>query len=388
MTAKQILIVEDERPIRDMIAFGLRRAGYEVSEAEDCREARAALADARPDLMLVDWMLPDMSGLELTRSLKRAEDPGDSGHHAHRARRGARQGRAASRAAPTTTSPSRSRRASCWRASRPCCAARRRRRRRGDGGRGAEARRLQPPGERRGAESRWGRPSTGCLHFFMTHPERVFSRGQLLDRVWGAISTSKSAPWTCTSAACARRSSLSAGRLGADSARRRLSLLDARRIDDRRGETRSGPWQRCGLVRARAARGHLDSRSVPGAGCCSAASGLWLLCALALYLGWQLAQSVSPGPLAAACARSSIRPTSAASGAISSRQVVRLHRRKQIPQAAPRAAVPRAAPLDRGAARRRHHPQRPERDRLVQPHGRAAARAAPYRSTSACASIT
>src|SRR5258708_19143151 len=69
--AKQVLIVEDERPIREMIAFGLKRAGFEVREAEDCRTARAALADARPDLVLIDWMLPDMSGLELTRSLKR-----------------------------------------------------------------------------------------------------------------------------------------------------------------------------------------------------------------------------------------------------------------------------------------------------------------------------
>ena len=54
-----------------MIAFGLKRAGFEVREAEDCRSARAALADTRPDLVLVDWMLPDMSGLELTRALKR-----------------------------------------------------------------------------------------------------------------------------------------------------------------------------------------------------------------------------------------------------------------------------------------------------------------------------
>jgi two-component system, OmpR family, phosphate regulon response regulator PhoB len=71
MTAKQILIVEDEKPIRDMIAFGLRRAGFEVSEAEDCRAARVRVADQLPDLVLVDWMLPDMSGLELTRLLKR-----------------------------------------------------------------------------------------------------------------------------------------------------------------------------------------------------------------------------------------------------------------------------------------------------------------------------
>ena len=68
MPSKQVLIVEDERPIREMIAFGLKRAGFEVREAEDCRSARAALVDQRPDLVLIDWMLPDMSGLELTRS--------------------------------------------------------------------------------------------------------------------------------------------------------------------------------------------------------------------------------------------------------------------------------------------------------------------------------
>ena len=42
---RQILIVEDERPIREMIAFGLRRAGFEVVEAEDCKEARTRVAD-------------------------------------------------------------------------------------------------------------------------------------------------------------------------------------------------------------------------------------------------------------------------------------------------------------------------------------------------------
>jgi len=68
---RQILIVEDELPIREMIAYGLRRAGFEVREAADSRSARSQLADRRPDLLLVDWMLPDMSGLELTRLVKR-----------------------------------------------------------------------------------------------------------------------------------------------------------------------------------------------------------------------------------------------------------------------------------------------------------------------------
>jgi two-component system phosphate regulon response regulator PhoB len=77
MSAKQILIVEDERAIREMIAFGLKRAGFDVREAEDCRAARSALADRRPDLLLVDWMLPDTSGLEFTRALKRDRETRD-----------------------------------------------------------------------------------------------------------------------------------------------------------------------------------------------------------------------------------------------------------------------------------------------------------------------
>src|SRR5499426_3488093 len=77
MPSKQILIVEDEKPIREMIAFGLRRAGFDVLEAEDCKAARASIADHRPDLVLVDWMLPDMSGLELTRALKRDKETQD-----------------------------------------------------------------------------------------------------------------------------------------------------------------------------------------------------------------------------------------------------------------------------------------------------------------------
>jgi two-component system phosphate regulon response regulator PhoB len=74
MTQKKILVVEDERSIRDMIAFNLGRAGYAVERAADGREARASIADGFPDVVLMDWMLPDISGLELTRQLKRDPD--------------------------------------------------------------------------------------------------------------------------------------------------------------------------------------------------------------------------------------------------------------------------------------------------------------------------
>jgi two-component system phosphate regulon response regulator PhoB len=72
MTHK-VLIVEDEAPIRQMIAFNLGRAGFDVDEAGDVATARIRIADNRPDLVLIDWMLPDSSGLELTRALKRDE---------------------------------------------------------------------------------------------------------------------------------------------------------------------------------------------------------------------------------------------------------------------------------------------------------------------------
>ena len=71
MSARRILVVEDEAAIRDMLVFNLGRAGYEVLEAGSAREARTAIADSFPDVILMDWMLPDVSGLELTRQLKR-----------------------------------------------------------------------------------------------------------------------------------------------------------------------------------------------------------------------------------------------------------------------------------------------------------------------------
>lgn len=73
MTGKTILIVEDEKAIREMLVFNLGRAGFTLREAEDGHSARSLVADRFPDLILMDWMLPDISGLELTRQFKRDE---------------------------------------------------------------------------------------------------------------------------------------------------------------------------------------------------------------------------------------------------------------------------------------------------------------------------
>ena len=62
---KRILIVDDEPAIRDMVAFALRKGEYEPVHAGDALEAQTAIADRVPDLILLDWMLPGSSGLEL-----------------------------------------------------------------------------------------------------------------------------------------------------------------------------------------------------------------------------------------------------------------------------------------------------------------------------------
>lgn len=68
--AAKILVVEDEPAVRDMITFVLRQSGYETMEAGDAESARGKLADEPPALVLMDWMLPGTSGVELTRELK------------------------------------------------------------------------------------------------------------------------------------------------------------------------------------------------------------------------------------------------------------------------------------------------------------------------------
>lgn len=77
MSDKTILIVDDEAPIREMIAVALEMADYECIEAANAREAYTSIVDHRPDMILLDWMLPETSGIELARRLKRNEDTAD-----------------------------------------------------------------------------------------------------------------------------------------------------------------------------------------------------------------------------------------------------------------------------------------------------------------------
>ncbi|MFT6387367.1 MAG: two-component system phosphate regulon response regulator PhoB [Cellvibrionaceae bacterium] len=70
---KTILIVDDEAPIRDMLRVALEMADYHCLEAEDAQQAHAIIVDEKPSLILLDWMLPGTSGIELARRLKKDE---------------------------------------------------------------------------------------------------------------------------------------------------------------------------------------------------------------------------------------------------------------------------------------------------------------------------
>lgn len=186
MAAKKILIVEDEQAIREMIAFHLSRAGFDILEAPDCRSARGMLADTRPDMALIDWMLPDMSGLELTRMLKRDSDYDDLSIIMLTARAEERDKVSGLEggADDYITKPFSPRELIAR-----IQAVLRRSTGGGEGLLTAGVLELDAPGHRvtaSGVAVKLGPTEYRLLEFLMTHPDRVYSRTQLLDRVWGA----------------------------------------------------------------------------------------------------------------------------------------------------------------------------------------------------------
>jgi two-component system phosphate regulon response regulator PhoB len=185
MQQPKVLIVEDEAPVRQMIAFNLRRAGFDVDEAEDSATARARIADNRPDLVLIDWMLPDTSGLELTRMLRRDEQYKTlpivmltARSEEHSKVSGLESG-----ADDYVTKPFSARelvaRINAVLRRSPSL-----------GTESFEFGLLELRAEEhrvfaRGDEVSLGPTEYKLLRFFMENPERVFSREQILDRVWG-----------------------------------------------------------------------------------------------------------------------------------------------------------------------------------------------------------
>lgn len=71
---RQVLIVDDERAIREMVCLALTSEGYQCLEASDAHKAEVMLREQQPDMILLDWMMPGVSGVEFARSLRRMDD--------------------------------------------------------------------------------------------------------------------------------------------------------------------------------------------------------------------------------------------------------------------------------------------------------------------------
>jgi two-component system phosphate regulon response regulator PhoB len=71
MTAKRLLLVEDDRQLAELVRFHFDRAGYDVTRTGDGEEALILAEEVRPDLMILDWMIDGISGIEVCRRLRR-----------------------------------------------------------------------------------------------------------------------------------------------------------------------------------------------------------------------------------------------------------------------------------------------------------------------------
>jgi two-component system phosphate regulon response regulator PhoB len=181
-----ILLVEDEPAIQELIAANLSRAGHHVVRASDAETAQRIVRDALPDLVLLDWMLPGMSGIEFARRLRADERTREipiimltaRGEEADRVA-GLETG-----ADDYVTKPFSPREL----VARIKAVLRRRAPQTTEDPVELGGLRLDPATHRVGADDQaisLGPTEFRLLHFLMTHPERVHSRTQLLDQVWG-----------------------------------------------------------------------------------------------------------------------------------------------------------------------------------------------------------
>jgi two-component system, OmpR family, phosphate regulon response regulator PhoB len=188
MMLANILIVDDESAIRQMLGFTLAGEGYAFTEARDVEEAHGAMKIGVPDLILLDWMLPGISGLDFAKRLKR--DPKTSkipiimltarGEEADKVR-GLDSGADDFITKPFSTRELLARVRAAIRRKQP----------------GDEAAAIMVGALELDIQTHRV-TAQGCalelsptefrlLHFFMTHTERVYSRAQMLDAVWGNL---------------------------------------------------------------------------------------------------------------------------------------------------------------------------------------------------------
>jgi len=181
-----ILIVEDEQAIREMVCLALNQAGFECRQATDTVEAQKQLLTELPDLILLDWMLPGMSGIDYARKLRADKLTRDVPVVMLTARtqeedkvRGLDTGADDYITKPFSTRELIARIRALLRRTAPQTA---------DQPVEVDGLSLDPVTHRVQANGRkleLGPMEFKLLHFFMTHPERVHSRGNILDSVWG-----------------------------------------------------------------------------------------------------------------------------------------------------------------------------------------------------------
>ncbi|TXI19882.1 MAG: response regulator, partial [Ottowia sp.] len=182
----QVLVVEDEAAIAELIAINLRHAGHEVVLAASAEQAQDQVDAVLPDLILLDWMLPGQSGVMLARQWRQSARTRDLPIIMLTARAeesdkivGLDAGADDYLTKPFSTGELLARVRALLRRSAPDAL---------DAPVEVGPLRLDPATHRvsrAGTEVKVGPTEFRLLHFFMTHPERVHSRSQLLDRVWG-----------------------------------------------------------------------------------------------------------------------------------------------------------------------------------------------------------
>jgi len=186
VSTAEILIVEDEPAVRELLAATLLGAGYDVQEAADATAAQDMVAEHNPSLILLDWMLPGMSGLQFAKWLKRDQQLSETPVIMLTARdeedykvQGLEAGIDDYVTKPFSTRELLARIKAVLRRA---------------GSDGTELIQVDGCLEMDLAQHRVlangqsvpiGPTEFKLLHFFLTHQERVYSRAQLLDLVWG-----------------------------------------------------------------------------------------------------------------------------------------------------------------------------------------------------------
>ena len=181
-----VLVVEDEAAIATMLRYNLEKQGYRVAEATDGQEALTRIQEQQPDIVLLDWMLPLMSGIEVCRQIRRKPATRDlpvimvtARTEDHDAVRGLNTGADDYVTKPFNIDSLLARMRALLRRSNAVP----------DKGQlmfhDIEMDLSSHRVNRNGRKVHLGPTEFRLLEFFMQHPRRVFSREELLDAVWG-----------------------------------------------------------------------------------------------------------------------------------------------------------------------------------------------------------